>query len=318
MPNDNPSKDKDIDIHSLKFAASQFMLGNIIDVTKLDAKGDRLVFKVVTDKGSFIIKSADSKSSHDKVRQDIYGLKYLADHHMPVPHLQQTQEGNHTIYINRRVTYAYEYLEGDHPKPSPTYFDQLGELIGRLHNVPAETYPYASQFVPQLVLPHVRKDVEKMADLDHLESKTILHAIDTFPSFGHLPRSIIHTDLYFQNLIQNQNGLYLIDLDDAGVAPAIIDVGYVLAHCCTTEPGDREDWNMAGEGVIWHQDWAEHFLDSYQKVRPLTKQEKHFLPDAASFGMLAYITDWIKPDTLSDTRLERYNLICRNVPLLLK
>ena len=142
--------------------------------------------------------------------------------------------------------------------------------------------------------------------------------IDQFPSFDHLPQSIIHTDPYFYNVIQNGDKLSFIDLDDAGVAPALIDIGYVLAHCCTTTPSDRKELGVGGEGIIWHGEWAKSFLEGYQSQRPLTDEEKRLLEDAAKFGMLVYIVDWDDNTKLSDERFERYQTLSKNVSNLVK
>lgn len=306
-----------IDNPIVEEAVKSFNIGKISEIKKLETKGGRKAYKVTTDKGVFVIKSAAVESTYEKLEKDLYILNYLKDFNFPVPQLIKTLQDEYLIKVEGHATYSYPYIEGVHPKPSNNFFHDLGKLLAQLHLIPAENYPYKSTFTPEIELPKLRENLSRIAQLgENKEISKLIKDIDSFPSFKDLPKTIIHTDPYFSNLIQNNDQLYFIDLDDAGVAPAIIDVGYVLAHCCTTEPGDREERDLEGDGIIWHQDWAESFIEGYQNLRSLSQKEKEHLVAAASFGMLVYLPDWEDLNTISESRLERYKLILQNIPRL--
>jgi len=305
------------DTQIIKVAVQSFDLGNISEVKTLETKGNRRAFKVTTDRSIVVIKSASPESSQEKVDKDIYILKYLEQFHFPAPRLIQTHSGDDLAFIEGRATYGYQFIEGERPKPNVEYFQALGSLLAQLHTIPTENYPFHSTFIPKEELPKLKDNLSMITRADEqTDVAKLIQDVDMFPSFEHLPKAVIHTDPYFSNIIQRNDQLYCIDLDDAGIAPAIIDLGYVLAHCCTTEPSDREELGVDGQGIMWHQDWAESFLKGYQEVRPLSDEEKRHLSDAARFAMLVYITDWEEENKLSETRLERYKLLSKQVPLL--
>src|SRR3989344_142836 len=302
----------------ISFAAQKFDLGKVKEIKALETKGDRKVYKVYTDKGMFIVKASASGYDEKIIAKDIYILEYLKKYKFNAPRLLMTSQGERVLNLADRAIYVYEFIQGSFPKPTPEYFVSLGKLLANLHNIPADSYPYKSNFIPKKELPKLIQNLKQITSTDQKEdAERLIEEISSFPDLNNLPISIIHTDPYFSNIIQNDTELFLIDLDDAGVAPAIIDVGYVLAHCCTTEPGDREKLKTDGEGIVWHQDWAECFLKAYQKIRKLSEEEIKLLPFAARFGMLVYITDWEVKHSLSKTRLERYKLLSKHVPALL-
>jgi Ser/Thr protein kinase RdoA (MazF antagonist) len=297
-------------------AVKDYSLGSISNINELEAKGERKVYKVTTEQGTYVVK-ATAPNDIDKVKKDIFILKYLEQFSFPAPHLLKTSQGDTLTYLEDRAVYAYKYIEGNNPIPSIEYFTLLGKLLAQLHTLPIKEYPYQSDFTPEHEFPKLIDNLKKIKKDDQNEDiAKLLEDIKAFPVFKNLSNSIIHTDPYFSNIIQNGNRIFLVDLDDAGVAPAIIDVGYVLAHCCTTEPGDREELRLKGEGIMWHQEWAESFLKGYREVRSLSQEEMRYLPDAARFAMLVYITDWEKENSLSSSRFQRYKLISEHVPLL--
>ena len=106
----------------------------------------------------------------------------------------------------------------------------------------------------------------------------LLQAWSDLGDLNDLPAAMIHTDVCFENTIQTATGeVVLIDWDDAGLAPALQDVGYFLVHEAIPS-GDAVDW-----------DRARAFLDGYQSERPLETREWDRLADALVFGALAYV-----------------------------
>lgn len=172
---------------------------------------------------------------------------------------------------------------------------QMGELTARLHLL-GENKLYSNKASWNIVktrkffLQQVQKTKYHKLKYWNDVIPNATQAFKTLPNMESLPQSIIHTDIHPGNIIQtNNSGLIITDWDDAGVGPAILDVGYILVHQCITFARKNSF------KPIIHNDFAKSFLDAYEKLRPLTKQELKNLTYAMRFGALAYVFHWWVP-----------------------
>jgi Ser/Thr protein kinase RdoA (MazF antagonist) len=195
----------------------------------------------------------------------------------------------------------------------------LGLILARLHSLPAGGNLAASENTPANIFAEIKPFLEGIKDLQQKPyAQEMLETIAAFSDFSGLPVALIHTDPYFVNLLEDsQGGLYLIDWDDTGVSYALLDVGYVIAHLCTFTPREQEQWQINPRArIAWQAGWAKLFLDAYQSIRPLTGEEKAFLPHAALFNMIEYVQDWDNHTLIEDNCL-RYRILKDQVKLLL-
>jgi Ser/Thr protein kinase RdoA (MazF antagonist) len=309
----------DLDRKIVEFAVSFFSLGSFHKITKLAAKGDRKVYLVDSEFGKVVIKASAKDESKEKVSKDIYILRYLEKYHLPVPELLKGKQNFFLTQFDGRIVYVYSFIEGYSPKPSGNYFYNLGVLLAKLHTISIANYPYCSLFTPEFEIPKLLKEFDEKRQLVNVSRfDELKKLLEDFPSFEKLPKGIIHTDPYLTNLVQNNDDLYLIDLDDAGIAPLLIDIGYVVAHGFTTEPRNKNEHAVMVDQVLWHQDWAEEFFKGYQQIRNLTKEEKDLLLDATRFSMIVYIFAWEENGSIANSWFERYDLLETNVPLLVE
>ena len=95
-----------------------------------------------------------------------------------------------------------------------------------------------------------------------------------------MPKAIVHTDVHWGNTVRTPAGdMVLIDWDDAGLGPAIQDVGYFIAHKAV----------LPTEGVRWAPEMSIAFLQGYEQARPLSDAERQALPHSIVYGAPSYV-----------------------------
>lgn len=102
-----------------------------------------------------------------------------------------------------------------------------------------------------------------------------LTALDKkLPEFAQLPRTMCHKDLHAGNLLSTDQGLAILDPDWIGRDIAVYDLGMMLAFWTLQPPAPYHfDANM-----------AKTLISEYDKVRPLSAEEKEALPDMVRAG----------------------------------
>ncbi len=103
--------------------------------------------------------------------------------------------------------------------------------------------------------------------------------------------ALIHNDLHFDNIIKNDTGLYLIDFNDAMIAP--IDYEFRLLFRCKNEP-----WK-----------WANSEMDLFQKPEDYKNIDTYIKKYYKEFTDIKYIDErMIIYSILDDIRLlTRFN-----------
>ena len=96
-----------------------------------------------------------------------------------------------------------------------------------------------------------------------------------------LPRTIVHSDINWGNIVRNRGQLILIDLEGAGVAPAVMDLVEVTTNLCA---------GPSGSGPL-DEEAAEAFYRGYRMNRVLAPEEVESLPDAHLFHQVYFLAD---------------------------
>jgi homoserine kinase type II len=265
--------------------------------SRLKTNGLREAYRVQGPGGVYVVKLTDPGRAEQTVRADVGTPAYLASHGFPTPRPVPASDGRFYLPYGDRFAYLYEFLPGTHPRPSTIFYQRLGSLLARLHNLSCDGADIPeSAYRPAEVLTNVRETLLQVGPADQRALvPELIEIIDNFPDFSGLPKGIIHTDPYLDNLIEGPDGsLALIDWEDGGISYPLLDVGYVLAHLSTFTARDREKWGVPGppNGLLRRKDWEEQFMKAYETVRPLTESERSMLPDAVRMSFIVYIPMW--------------------------
>jgi Ser/Thr protein kinase RdoA (MazF antagonist) len=235
-------------------------------------KGGRKVFSIKSIEGKFLVKMAASSKSVESIKSDTFVLAFLKKlgfEHAPL--ILKTRNGTFFHQIKNQFMHITEFIEGKSPKSTEDNWHKLGIITANLHNI--EGYPYSSLFTFDSVMPELFENV-KMFKF----GKEYLYLVNTLPDFKDLPISLIHTDIGLHNAVMKHDGnLVLVDWDDSGTGPTVIDLGFPLI--C----------QFISSHLKFRKSIAESFYQGYLSRRQITDKEKNIIFNSGLFCALMYI-----------------------------
>lgn len=246
-------------------------VAKVLEVKKTVA--GRMVFRIDTEGKVFALKVYAPSRANETVRKDIFMLRFLEKLAFPASIVRDTKDGEGYGTISGSYAYVSDWIEEENPESTEDTFEKLGRVTGRLHGI-KEPYPHVSDFSPA-------QEVQKL--LVTARSKGIdqkyVDLLLSIRDVSQLPQGIIHTDIGPHNSRQRSNGeLVVIDWEDAGLGPMIIDLGWELEQCLSNES-------------VFETEKAKALLRGYEKHRKLTEEEKRHAYDAALFFAFLYWMD---------------------------
>lgn len=252
----------------------QWNLSDVINVSEVKKTAvGRMVFRVDTKDRSFTLKVYAPSRKKEIVEKDIYLLRLLEKRAFPACALRNTANGDGYGTINGSYAYVYDWIEGRNPESTPDTFEKLGDMTGRLHTI-SEPYPYKSDFKPA-------NEIQKLlttAQAKGIDQKYV-DLLASIRDLSKLPQGMIHTDIGPHNSLERPNGeVVVIDWEDAGLGPMVIDIGWELEQCLSDES-------------VFEVEKAKAFLSGYQEHRMLAVEEKSHAYDVALFFAFLYWMD---------------------------
>lgn len=222
--------------------------------------------------GKFICKSAHAWKIPAALDRDLSTFEYLpAQGFSHIPKLLKTRDEQRFAIIEQALVYMLEYIEGQNPEQNSETYAALGKLTTELHNI--QNFPFKTDFNPRLIIPDLIKNGEKFKFKDEY-----IDVLNQIPNFENLSQVLIHTDIAPVNSILKSNGeMILIDWDEVGVGPAVLDLGAPLINQFITEDG------------ILKEDCLQSYYQSYFSLRKITREDLSFIFDAGLFWACMYI-----------------------------
>ncbi|PIT87120.1 MAG: hypothetical protein COU31_04545 [Candidatus Magasanikbacteria bacterium CG10_big_fil_rev_8_21_14_0_10_40_10] len=239
----------------------------------LQKKGERVVYDIASDNGSFIMKVADESKTKNELAKELEIFDFLnANNFSNIPKLLKTITGKNFIEDEGKFLIMMEKVEGIHPEPNPKTYAKLGKLVARLHSV--KLYPHKTSFTFASELPKLKENIKKFPFGQ--EYKKLVDSVPNFDLFSH---SLIHTDIAPLNVIEKKNSdIIILDWDDAGIGVSLFDLGFSLIQQFVWE--DKE---------FFDEDSAKSFYSSYFSLRSLPEGEKEQIFQAGLFYALMYL-----------------------------
>lgn len=197
---------------------------------------------------------------------------FLQSHQIPVPHFHQIDSASGVVVMQ---DLGDELLQSRIQSRPETKFSWLTEAVKLLAKLHGETFPvpaslpvatrrfdqrkYADEFL--FTLEHLSHGLLGLPPSTEQEKKAIESFTGMLETFS--PEVFAHRDYHCRNLLLNQNGLFMIDFQDARLGPPHYDLASLLydAYIPISESertGLKETYRHAISRYVLHDaiDWA--------------------------------------------------------------
>ncbi|MDQ3058416.1 MAG: homoserine kinase [Pseudomonadota bacterium] len=239
---------------------------------------------VDTDQGQYVL-TLFERLTFEQLPFYLHLMKHLAGRGIPVPDPVADASGAILHRVKDKPAAVVNKLRGHSElAPTPAHCASVGEMLARLHLAGLD-YPrhqpnlrglaWWNETVP-VVLPHLT-EAQRSLILDELAYQNEIAASAAYDS---LPRGAIHADLFRDNVMFEDGRLTgFFDFYFAGCDTFVFDIGICL-----------NDWCIDLETGAQDAARADAFMAAYQRVRPLSAQERTLLPALQRAGALRF---WI-------------------------
>ncbi len=237
---------------------------------------------VDTDQGQYVL-TLFERLTFEQLPFYLHLMKHLAMRGIPVPNPAPDAKGNLLHRLKGKPAAVVNKLRGHSElAPTPAHCTGVGEMLARLHLAGLD-YPlqqpnlrgldWWNETVP-VILPHLTAEQRSLI-LGELAYQNHIAASSSYRS---LPRGAIHADLFRDNVMfENGQLTGFFDFYFAGFDTFLFDIGICL-----------NDWCIDLESGKLDTVRADAFMTAYQKVRPLTMQERTLLPALQRAGALRF------------------------------
>lgn len=269
-----------------------YSLGEITDLIPLSHGISNSNYQVNLKDGKPVLLKISNDKDHSQLAAEQKILKTLKDFGFKLSLTPYVTNDLRLVYQHENMCgVIYPFISGKVQSPSKMVCREIGKGLGGLH---LSTH---NQDLRQL---NLRNHVDVGFDAAQIELYTqtqncpedfreayeqILKKSMKQYLATDLPYGIIHGDLYYDNILFEDNQINaILDFEQAGIGSFIFDLGVSASGTCL------ENGKMTNELV-------KEFIQGYEEVRPLSTEEKALIPEAISIGLLS-IALW---------RIKRFN-----------
>ena len=224
-----------LDRAAIESLVRQFGIDDITGFSVMDGGSENSNYCIETNSGKFVLTLCDQKSL--KQATDLVGLLvHLTDYGIRTSRVVMPLEDPNVILHDQKPVMLKRHVDGDiTANLSGNLLDQLGEEMARLHEISAPSYlpksfPYGRRYFPEVM----------DSNLDH----TYINWLSEKNSYlqkripQNLPMTLIHGDVFFDNLIvQGDQLMAIIDFEDACHYYRSFDLGMAIVGTCRDHQG---------------------------------------------------------------------------------
>jgi Ser/Thr protein kinase RdoA (MazF antagonist) len=183
------------------------------------------------------------------------------------------------------------FLVGSPLEYTPATLSLLGAMVGRLHALKLSSLysPPQAGMLPSGELAFAQQRLAVIAPLvprQYSEQYELLEKALSSIGYGTgLPTTLIHNDCHPANALVTAPGqVTLLDWEEAGMGPAILDIGFLLANC-----DEKVPWSPL-PAAAFHpdEDRLKAVIEGYCRYHQPTIGELDFLTDAVRFRSLVF------------------------------
>ncbi|HEU5086071.1 MAG TPA: aminoglycoside phosphotransferase family protein, partial [Roseiflexaceae bacterium] len=233
----------------------------------------RRVVQVMSAQGTFVAKIDDQPLVHDAPVARAAVFDFLARHgfaHSPA--LVNTRTDQRLIETAGQTIVLMEYLGGELPRSTPATWAQLGTIARTLNAFSTYPYPYGIDTSAAIAELRVQAETHRQRAQFHQWISFIA------PVAQVTQRGLIHGEINLANTARRSNGtLVLLDWDEAGHGPAILEAAYPLIVV------------FLSEQLEFQRECAAAFYHSYYAGRAPGSDERDMLFRGAVLHALRYM-----------------------------
>ena len=261
-----------LDRSAVEGLARRFGIGDITAFSVMDGGRENTNYCVETSSARYVLTLWDQKSLQQATNLATL-LVYLADRGIRTSRVVVPPNEPIVVLHGEKPVMLKRYVDGEvTANLSGNLLVQLGEEMALLHEIPAPSYlpqsfPYGRSHFPEVTNSNLGHPF-----IDWLSEK-MSYLQKRIPQ--HLPMALIHGDVFFDNVIvQDDQLMAIIDFEEACHYYRSFDLGMAIIGACR----DRK-------GISFEK--AGRFIQGYQKETTLQSIERKTLKTFAVYAAVA-------------------------------
>jgi len=220
-------------------------------------------YKITTNKGHFLFRICKEQTL-EMIHYEMRLMEALKTIDFPTAFPIKRTDNKYITKSSVGNIVLYEFKPGNEPELEPNVVCEIASALAKLSLLPSP-----EKFLKQNVvnLPDCLKMIENFPNVKY-QYPQIFHDFENIIKFLHdplsidLPKGVIHADIFPDNtLFQNEKLIAIIDFEEANYDNLLFDVGMTINGFCFRN-------NLLDEDLF------KNFISTYNKIRPLTQQEK--------------------------------------------
>ena len=219
-------------IDEIRSIASQYSIAPIHSCKVLSGGSENTNYLVKTDEVQYVLTICEQKTT-EKAKDLAHLLEHLASHHFSTSQVIRSIKGEAIVHWKEKPVLLKKYLYGQVIKNfSDLQLRSLGRQMGKLHQISTPAY------LPQELnygLLHFQ-EVENYAPKAPFHSWLLeVKAFIQKHSSPLLPKALIHSDLFYSNVIISDDGIQttIMDFEEACHYYRVFDLGMMIVGLCS-------------------------------------------------------------------------------------
>ncbi len=254
---------------TIKDIVNFFDLGEVLDVVRLNGNANDN-YDVMTEKGSYIVKIISEHPKED-VETELLYLDRLKEYDFSGAYYIQNSSGECVYSKGNILAVALLKIETASLHDHRAIYGEIGKMLAILHCIPSDSLPSRNHWLRQ---PYIASALDRIKEAHPNEYDLLKREYDSLADFpyGDLPQSIVHGDIHEYNLIFDGKRIILLDWEEVGVAPSVLDLGVFIFESFKNQDFDEELFTC--------------IISEYETRRKLTERERSILPFAVRYARL--------------------------------
>ncbi len=219
-------------------------------------------YQLTTSKGSYLVRIYAPPRKRENIEFELSVLRYLSAHDFPCQRPIEDLDGENIGSLNERLYAVLTFLPGATialEELSASICQQFGALYAKLQRllrdfVPEGIKPDADYVLVQELVSSIRSIFRDkgVAEADRARIEASWNGV--WPLFRETERSVVHGDLYYQNVLcEHGNVTGIIDFDDAFLGSPLLDLALTMMEFSTWPENELDFELMAALLTSYHE-----------------------------------------------------------------